>query len=238
MTVVPLMRIRRTVINSIKGFLRRRGLADRTPFKGFLRDARGVIHVGAHVGQERERYAQYRLNVLWVEPLPEHFAILERNIAAFPRQRAIQCLVTDKDDAEYAFHVTSNAGGSSSILPLDMHKDIWPDVTTTRTITLPSKTLPTALREGGVDAAAYDVLVMDTQGSELLVLMGAAPLLHGFRYIKAEVADFEAYTGCCQLAQVEAYLASHGFREHARNVIAQHPGGGRYFDIVFKRTDP
>lgn len=224
-------------MDSIKGFLRRHGLADRSPFKGFLRDARGVIHVGAHVGEERQRYAQYRLNVLWVEPLLDHFAILQRNIAPFPRQRAIQCLVTDKDDAEYAFHVTSNAGASSSILPLDMHKDIWPDVTATRTITLPSKTLQTALREHNVDVSAYDALVMDTQGSELLVLMGAAPLLQGFRYIKTEVADFEAYTGCCQLAQVESYLSNHGFREHARNVIAQHPRGGRYFDIVFKRVD-
>ena len=224
------------MISTIKGFLRRSGLIDRTPFKGFLRDARGVIHVGAHVGQERERYSQYGLRVLWVEPLPDHFALLERNIAPFPRQRAIQCLVTDQDDVEYPFHVTSNAGGSSSILPLDMHKDIWPDVTTTRTITLRSKTLPTALREQQIDASAYDALVMDTQGSELLVLWGAAPLLSTFKYIKAEVADFEAYTGCCQLAQVESFLAKHGFQEHARNVIAQHPGGGRYFDVVFRRT--
>ncbi len=225
------------LINTIKGFLRRRGLVDRTPFKGFLRGVRGVIHVGAHVGQERERYSQYGLHVLWVEPLPDHFALLQRNIAAFPRQRAIQCLLTDQDDVEYPFHVTSNAGGSSSILPLDMHKDIWPDVTTTRTVTLRSKTLPTALREHQVDVSAYDALVMDTQGSELLVLLGAAPLLRAFGYIKAEVADFEAYTGCCQLSQVASYLADNGFREHARNVIAQHPGGGRYFDIVFKRTD-
>jgi FkbM family methyltransferase len=224
------------VISTIKGFLRRRGLIDRTPFKGFLRDARGVIHVGAHVGQERERYSQYGLRVLWLEPLPDHFALLERNIAPFPRQRAIQCLVTDQDDVEYPFHVTSNAGGSSSILPLDMHKDIWPDVTTTRTIALRSKTLPTALREQQIDASAYDALVMDTQGSELLVLLGAAPLLSTFKYIKAEVADFEAYTGCCQLAQVESFLGKHGFQEHARNVIAQHPGGGRYFDVVFRRT--
>jgi FkbM family methyltransferase len=227
---------RRTVINNIKGFLRRRGLADRSPFKGFLRDTCGVIHVGAHVGQERERYSQYGLRVLWVEPLPDHYAALQRNIAEYGDQQAIQCLVTDKDDAEYPFHVTSNAGGSSSILPLDMHKDIWPDVTTTRTIMLRSKTLPTALREQQIDVSAYDALVMDTQGSELLVLTGAAPLLGAFKYIKAEVADFEAYTGCCQLAQVESYLASHGFREHARNVIAQHPGGGRYFDVVFRRT--
>ena len=225
------------MINSIKGFLRRRGLVDRAPFKRFLRDVAGVIHVGAHVGQERHRYAQYGLRVLWVEPLPEHFALLQQNIAAFREQRAIQCLLTDRDDAEYPFHVTSNAGGSSSILPLDMHKDIWPDVTTTKTISLRSKTLPTALRDQRIDASAYDALVMDTQGSELLVLEGAAPLLRGFRYIKTEVADFEAYTGCCQLSQVEAYVRQHGFREYARNVIAQHPAGGRYFDIVFRRDD-
>src|SRR5918993_5813804 len=84
----PLTRAgRTTVISTIKGFLRRRGLADRSPFKGFLRDTRGVIHVGAHVGQERERYSQYGLRVLWVEPLPDHFAALQRNIAAYRDQR-------------------------------------------------------------------------------------------------------------------------------------------------------
>ena len=58
----------------------------------------------------------------------------------------------------------------------------------------------------------FPALVMDTQGSELLVLRGADPRLPSFAFIKTEVADFEAYSGCCQLAEVTAFLSARGFR--------------------------
>ncbi len=222
------------MLAALKGILRRRGVIDRNPIKGFLRNASGVIHVGAHTGQERFRYAQYKLRVLWVEPIPELFAILQKNLAGFPDQRAVRCLVTDKDGQQYPFHITNNAGGSSSIFPLALHKDIWPDVRQVATTTLTSKTLPTLLADENVAVSDYDALVMDTQGSELLVLTGAEPILHGFKLIKVEVADFAAYDGCCQLADIEPYLERHGFVELARNTIAKHPGGGAYYDIVYE----
>jgi FkbM family methyltransferase len=223
------------MLAALKGVLRRRGVIDRSPMKGFLRHAVGVIHVGAHTGQERVRYAQYRLNVLWIEPIPEIFAALRENLAGFAAQRAVECLVTDKDGAEYEFHVTSNRGGSSSIFPLGRHKDIWPEVRETATLTLRSKTLPTLLADERIDARQYDALVMDTQGSELLVLEGAAPLLDRFKFVKTEVADFPAYEGGCQLKDIESLMQRFGFRELARNTIARHPQGGAYYDIVYGR---
>jgi FkbM family methyltransferase len=223
------------MVASLKGLLRRHGIIDRHTLKGFLRSVRGVIHVGANTGQERELYAQYRLKVLWIEPIDEVFAQLKRNIAALPDQRAVQALVTDRDGGEYTFNVASNTGASSSILPLKLHADVWPDVTFTKTVAMRSTTLPSLLQAHGIDAGLYDALVMDTQGSELLVLEGAEPLLGGFRYVRTEVADFEAYEGCCQLAEVEAYLTRRGFREKVRKVIALHPQGGGYYDIVYGR---
>ena len=223
------------VAQVVKGLLRRWGVVDRSPMKGFLRGGRGVIHVGAHVGQERHVYAQYKLNALWIEPIPELFAALRQNLSGFSRQRAVNCLVTDRDGVEYPFHITSNAGGSSSIFSLAQHEDIWPEVKHSATITVTSKTLPTLLKDEQLDVANYDVLVMDTQGSELLVLEGAAPILDRFRVIKTEVADFRAYEGGCQLADVDAFMQRHGFFERARNTIALHPSGGGYYDIVYER---
>jgi hypothetical protein len=46
--------------------------------------------------------------VLWIEPLPDVFATLAANIAGSPRQRAIECLVTDRDDLPYEFNVANN----------------------------------------------------------------------------------------------------------------------------------
>jgi FkbM family methyltransferase len=201
----------------------------------FLRSARGVIHVGANVGQERELYRRYDLEVLWIEPIPDVFARLRANIAAFPRQRALQRLVTDRDDASYEFNVANNDGESSSILALKEHRDVWPKVQFTRTITLNSTTLATLLARERIDAARYDALVMDTQGSELLVLHGAEPVLGHFKFIKTEVPDFEAYAGCAQLADIERFLRDRGYEELARNRFASRPGGGHYYDVVYGR---
>lgn len=43
----------------------------------------GVVHVGANLGQERELYEHYGLNVLWVEPIPEVFEQLKKKHCSF-----------------------------------------------------------------------------------------------------------------------------------------------------------
>jgi FkbM family methyltransferase len=202
----------------------------------FLRSARGVVHVGANVGQERGLYDRYGLDVLWIEPIPHVFAALSGNIAGFPRQRALECLVTDRDDAPYEFHVANNDGQSSSILELKEHRDIWPKVAFTQTITLQSSTLATLFARESIDLARYDALVMDTQGSELLVLRGAESVLGGFKFVKTEVPDFEAYAGCAKLQDIERYLYARGYAELARHRFASRPGGGHYFDVVYARS--
>ena len=220
----------------MKGLLRRLRIAGHDAMSEFLGDVSGVIHIGAHTGQERELYARHGLEVLWVEPLPELFEALERNLQGFAKQRAIRALITDKAGEEYPFHVSSNAGASSSLLELKLHKDVWPDVTYTRTIQLKSETLVSLLQANNIDSTRYDALILDTQGSELLVLTGAAQLLGGFKYIQAEVADFEAYENCCQIDDVAAFLAEHGFVESARRVISTRPQGGAYYDIVYRKS--
>jgi FkbM family methyltransferase len=172
----------------------------------FLAKAAGVIHVGANSGQERTVYDKHKLNVLWIEPIPEVFEKLKANLETYPKQSALQCLVADQDDAESIFHVSNNSGESSSVLELSLHKDIWPEVYYERSITLRAITLASLVDKEYINTCYYDSLVIDTQGSELLVLKGALPILHWFRFIKAEVPDFEAYTGCSQMTDVRAFL--------------------------------
>ena len=201
----------------------------------FLQKVSGVIHVGANAGQERELYAKFGLRVIWIEPIPEVFEKLKVNVANFPQQRALRCLVTDQDNVAYPFHICNNDGHSSSILDLNLHKDIWPQVFYQKTITLRSKTLPSLLEEEHIDCAEYDSLIMDTQGSELLVLKGAVSILRNFTYIKTEVPDFESYIGCCQLVDIDSFLSRRGYREFSRYKFAEHPNGGGYYEVVYKR---
>jgi FkbM family methyltransferase len=210
--------------------------ADRSLSEGFLRGARGVIHVGANVGQERDLYARHGLAVLWVEPVPAVFETLTRNIAGLPGQQAACALVTDRDGEPTVLHVANNEGASSSILALGRHREIWPEVEFVEDIPLSSTTLPTLLRKLGRAAGDFDVLVLDTQGSEGLVLAGAQPLLAHLAWIRTEAADFEAYVGCTTVVRLQAFLEPLGFRLRQQRKFAEAPDGGAYFDLLFGRA--
>jgi len=201
----------------------------------FLPLLRGVVHVGANSGQERGLYDSYRLPVLWIEPIPEVFATLQKNIASYPDQRAVQALVAAEDGVEVDFHVASNDGASSSMLEMAKHKDIWPTVDFKRSLRMITRTLPTVVAAAGLDMTRYNGLIMDTQGSELLVLRGAVPLLQHFDFVKTEVADFESYKGCCQLSDLGPFMDEHGFDEIARHRFRNLEPGKAYYDVVYKR---
>jgi FkbM family methyltransferase len=201
----------------------------------FLAESKGVIHVGANLGQERELYAAYGLNVIWIEPIPEVCNELKTLIHSYPRQKAFCYLVTDVDGREYLFHVSNKGGGASSIYDLAGHKELWPDVTYTETISLNSITLSSLMRKERLDVTGYDVLVLDTQGSELLVLKGATSLLPHIRYVRAEVADFEAYAGCCKLDDMDNFFKGYGFRRIATGRFAEKKEVGSYYDVLYGR---
>ncbi|MDD9877269.1 MAG: FkbM family methyltransferase [Magnetovibrio sp.] len=161
----------------------------------FLKSCRGVIHVGANTGQERDLYAAHDLDVVWIEPIPDVFATLAANTDAYPRQAALRALITERAGDTHTLHVANNEGASSSILELDQHRDIWPEVDYVADIELVSESLPSALAAAGIDTGRHDALIIDTQGTELMVLEGAAPMLAQFTHVRTEAADFPAYKG-------------------------------------------
>jgi FkbM family methyltransferase len=201
----------------------------------FLRHVPGVIHVGANTGQERDLYEKHGLRVIWIEPIPEVYSRLQHALLRYPKQRALQYLVTDRDDAEYAFHIANNDGASSSIYEFQLHKEVWPEVAYDRTVTMRSMTLTSLLKQESINPSDYPALIMDVQGSELLVLKGAIDILPAFGFIKTEVADFESYVGCCQIEDIEVFLKANAFNEFSRTKFAERSGGGNYYDIVYQR---
>ena len=200
----------------------------------FLRQVTGVVHVGGHLAEEREQYARRGLNVLWIEPIEECFNELVKAIAPYPKQSALCRLITNADDQDYPFHISSNHGGaSSSILDLGKVTEFWPDTSYVKTLTLRSVTLSTLIRREQIDLARYNALVMDTQGSELLVLEGAREILPRFKFIKTEASDFELYRGGCQLADLDRFLAGHGFRRVKTVPFRSRKGLGTCCDAVY-----
>ena len=205
------------------------------PEDAFLTNVRGVVHIGAHRGPERHRYAAHDLDVLWIEADPRMFTVLSRNLRGYPRQRAVQGLISDTDGEEVTFHVASNNGASSSMLPMKGHAEEYPGVTTSDRITLRTRTFTRLVEEEAVDLSLYEALVVDVQGAELKVLAGIGDLLSHFRILKLEAADYEAYAGAPLIDEVARYAVSEGYRE-----VARIPFGGarterRFYDLIFER---
>lgn len=200
----------------------------------YLNGLKGVIHVGANTGQERERYAAHGLNVLWIEPIPLVFMELQRNIAPYSKQSAISALVSDRTGEKVTLNIANNGGQSSSVLPLSQHVDIWPDVQFVSAIELMSETLPDVLLRSGRSIDEFDALVMDTQGSEMPILRGAENLLPNFRFIETEAADFELYKGYCTLDKIDRFMRERGFKEAHRWRFAKRKGGGKCYDVTYR----
>jgi FkbM family methyltransferase len=203
------------------------------PVNSWLRQIERLVHVGANTGQEAGFYDWLGLEVLWIEPIPEAFAQLEKNIASFNKQRAVKALVTDVAGRQYPFNVTANDGQSSSMFELIGHKEIWPEIELERTIEVTSTTLDTLLPGDH----PFDGLVLDTQGSELLVLQGAERALPKFKFIRTEAANFELYKGAVLEDELTSYLQQRGFTlAHKLSWGFTHSKLGWCSDLIFRRA--
>lgn len=202
--------------------------------KSWLGQTKGVVHVGANSGEERHVYADLSIPVLWVEPIPSVYEQLRHNIASMPLQKAVRALLSDVSGHPYTLNISNNNGASSSIFLMDKHVDIWPSVRYMGHVKCISQTLDDIL---DAEDNSYDALILDVQGAELLVLMGATKHLRRFRFVQVEACDFPAYTGGCTAEDLDKFLQCAGFRLQSTRSFAQHPEGGTYMDIVYQRTE-
>lgn len=196
----------------------------------YLGHCRGVVHIGAHVGQERGLYSA--LNVVWVEPQDVAYSVLCENIKNFPKQRAYQHLIAD--GKTYKFGLSNNAGFSSSIYDFKLHKKLWPEVGYVGAESIQSITLAELVSRYKIDLAEHDALVLDVQGAELLILQHAGDCFDRFRWVMCEVADFEAYDGGCTLTGLDEFMTGRGFVRDRLLCAATRPGIGSYYEAIYR----
>ena len=178
----------------------------------FLDRSRGVIHIGAHYGEERFEYAKRNLKVLWIEADPFHIPILKANLRGVPMQNCIQSLLGSKSCSSRKFFVANNDGASSSIYPFQEQSVIWPELEMRGAIKLPQFTLADALMRFSKRIEDYDTLVMDVQGAELEILKGITHLEKRFKCIQLETSDFPLYRGAAIKSEIDQFLQALGYR--------------------------
>ena len=202
----------------------------------FLNKNKGVIHVGANGAEEAPAYESHNLDVIWIEPILERFKVCVKKLKSnFPKQRIINYLVSDQDHQLHDFYIADNNGASSSILEPAEHKITHPHILFSNVIKMKSLSLDSIIKTEGVDKNHYTNLVMDTQGSELLILKGAINYLDTCETIILEAANFEAYKGCPKVIDFDFFLSKHGFKKTKESCFNAWEGDRKYYDILYMR---
>lgn len=203
------------------------------PFDTFLKNTTGLIHIGANEGQERFHYKKYNISkVLWIEADPSMFKKLQKNISSLKNQKAINYLLLNKNK-KTIFNISNNNGNSSSILKLYEHKNIYPEIKYVKKKLLQGYTFVSLAKKLKIKLKNYNTLILDTQGSELLILKGAKKLLNNFKYIKLEAADFEVYKKNPTLSDLSSYLKKFNFFEEKKIKIYSNYKNKNIYDVLF-----
>lgn len=176
----------------------------------FVARNRGVLHIGAHKGQEASFYDQCSASVLWIEAIPEIYNELLIQIRKYPRQIAIQALLGDSNLDSIPFHISSNDAQSSSIYEFGSEVG-FEDLSMTSVINLPMVRLDAILSKS--DVKKYPHWILDVQGAELMVLAGAGDLLESCNSIYVEVSTREVYKGGTQYPEIKKFLTERGFAQ-------------------------
>ena len=177
-----------------------------------MRESKGIFHIGAHRGGESPIYEWFGKKVIWVEANPKIFMDLLINIKPYKFQKAINALLTDKDNEEKNFYISNNDAASSSVYKfgnLSQGKDsLWKNkkLKMVDEMTLVSKTLDTVIKESKIDIHNYDHWVIDVQGAELDVLKGSKQNLKFCNSLYIEVSKGDVYNKGSQWTEVKNFL--------------------------------
>jgi FkbM family methyltransferase len=187
----------------------------------------GVLHIGAHMGQEAEFYNSAKTKVIWVEAIPDVYRQLEINIKRFKNQYAYNYLLGKKNQSKVNFFVSSNQSVSSSIYKLG-NEHGWKGVEMTSQISLRMFRLDEVFTKNKLKS--YQNWVIDVQGAELDVLIGAGTLLNLCQTLLIEVSTRETYEKGSKYLDVRKKLVDCGLTP------LWEPLEGSHENVLFVRT--
>jgi len=171
---------------------------------------KGVIHVGAHLGEETEAYVNANIkNVVWFEANKKLMKHLFDKTNFYPIKNYYKNVaLSDVDDEEITFNIANN-GQSSSMLELGVHAQQYPHIQYTDHISMKTKRFD-SIKD--IVISDYDFLNLDVQGAELKVLRGFGRLLENFSAVYTEINFVEMYKNCCLVEEIDKHLDGFGFK--------------------------
>lgn len=173
---------------------------------------KGVVHVGAHLGSEVGTYLEMGFEkILLIEANPELARKLRDKYEALPQVTIAHCAASS-ERGFVELNITNGDQQSSSILPLGLHAEVYPQIQVESKVRVPADTVDNILASKNLRFEDFNFLNVDIQGAELLALKGAPRLLEHIQAINSEVNFAELYQGCPLFFEVNDWLKARGFR--------------------------
>ena len=166
----------------------------------------GIIHIGAHYGNENDAYVKHNIkNKMFFEPLPHTFKILQEKV----KDGVLINVALGNENKKIEMYVEyDNQSQSSSMLKPKVHAQQYPHIRFNDKIEVDMLRLD----DIDFDRNLYNFINIDVQGYELEVFKGAEKTLHNIDYIMSEVNRAELYENCVLVDQLDTFLDKYGFK--------------------------
>jgi len=166
----------------------------------------GIIHIGAHQGQEVREYVEngYQ-DLIMFEPLSENFRVLEENLKNMNANITAYQVALGNEEKNVVMYLSDNGLLSSSVLKPKVHLQLHPSVGFPTTEEVEMKRLDSFVEE----TKNFNFINMDVQGYELEVLKGGMETLKHIDYVYCEVNRDELYEGNVFIEDLDKFLADY-----------------------------
>jgi FkbM family methyltransferase len=164
----------------------------------------GIIHIGAHHGQEVMDYLGYGVsNIVLIEPCAAAFRVLSDRFGKNFMITLLNFACGTYTGEASMFTETVNQGQSNSILKPANHTKHYPDIKFGSTELVQLRPLDSL-----VFPEPVNFLNMDVQGAEAHVLRGGQRVLSGIDYVYTEVNQDGAnlYEGAVGITELDGIL--------------------------------
>lgn len=167
-------------------------------------NVKGIIHVGAHYGEELSEYVSNGIqDIILFEPISENFDILSERVKDLNANIEGHQVALGSERGEFTMYVSDNEKQSSSILKPKVHLTHHPHVKFPSTETVEVHLLD------DYDSKDYNFINMDVQGYELEVLKGGTKTLEHIDYVYCEVNRDEVYENNAMVEELDEFLAQY-----------------------------
>jgi FkbM family methyltransferase len=175
----------------------------------------GIIHIGAHYGEEIYEYIENDVdNIVFFEPVSQNYDTLTKKIENIRDKKCIiksHKLALGNHNKVVTMNLSSNENQSSSVLVPKKHLINHPNVLFNGTEEVKMVKLDS------FGYKKYNFINIDVQGYELEVFKGAKNTLHNVDYVYCEVNRDEVYEDNAYVEEIDEFLKQYNFQRVETN---------------------